>query len=53
MLRKLLSRFIRHEVYASLTGSELNHLDVEAAVGLEQAPEIGLDTEREIKAWNQ
>lgn len=46
-MKKLLSRFVRHEVYASLSGSELRRLDVGAAAGLKQAPEIGLYTERE------
>lgn len=43
-MKMLLSRFVRHEVYASLSGSELRRLDVGAATGLKQAPEIGLDT---------
>lgn len=49
-MKKSLSRFVRHEVYASLNGSELKRLYVGAATGLKQAPETGLDTERERKA---
>lgn len=52
LMKKLLSHFVRHEVYASLSGSELKRLDVGAATGLKKATEIGLDTEREMKAWN-
>ncbi|CAN8020786.1 unnamed protein product, partial [Ixodes persulcatus] len=51
LTKKLLSRFMRHEAYSSLTGLELKRLDVAAVKGLKQVPEMGLDTEQEMASW--
>lgn len=51
LVKKLLSRFMRHEVYSSMNGAELKHLDVGATENLKQLPEVGLDTEQEMKTW--
>lgn len=52
LTKKLLSRFMRHEVYATMTGAELKQLDVGAAEGLKQVPEVGMDTEEEMRNWS-
>ncbi|KAH6924087.1 hypothetical protein HPB50_011258 [Hyalomma asiaticum] len=52
LVRKLLSRFMRHNAYSSLNGAQLKQLDVGAPENLKQMPEIGLDTEEEMQAWS-
>ncbi|KAH9384383.1 hypothetical protein HPB48_026390 [Haemaphysalis longicornis] len=49
LVKKLQSRFMRHEAYCNLSGSELKQLDVGSPEGLKQVLEIGSDTE---KAWD-
>lgn len=52
LLKKLLGRFMRHEVFKNMSAAELKCLDVAAPEGLKQAPEIGFDTEQEIQSWS-
>uniref|UniRef100_L7M0A4 HAT C-terminal dimerisation domain-containing protein n=1 Tax=Rhipicephalus pulchellus TaxID=72859 RepID=L7M0A4_RHIPC len=52
LVRKLLSRFMRHDAYSSLNGAQLKQLDVGATENLRQMPEIGLDTEEEMQTWS-
>lgn len=52
LVRKLLSRLTKHEVFPFLSGPELKCLDMGAPEGLKQVPEMGLDTEQEMHNWN-
>ncbi|KAL3188465.1 hypothetical protein MRX96_003435 [Rhipicephalus microplus] len=52
LVRKLLSRFMKHEAYCNLFGNELKQLDVGSPEWLKQVLEIGSDTEKEMRNWD-
>lgn len=51
LVKKLLSRFVRHEVYSSMNGAQLKHLDVGATENLKQMPEMKTWCPQEKKSF--
>lgn len=51
LVKKILGRFLRVEVYRDLTGEELKSLDVERSANWKQVVEVGGDTETAISDW--
>lgn len=51
LLKKILGRFLRTEVFQAKSGSQLAFIDVESSRNWKQHVEVGADTEEAIKTW--